>query len=67
MKHLKDKDLTYFQHLGTAWTLAIQLFLLSLISLVHGILPFIWGRLVSDKVMKMGEKFKQDILSRHPH
>jgi len=56
MKHLKDKNLTYFQHLGAAWTLALQLFLLSLISLVHGMLPFTWVRSVSDRIHALNEE-----------
>jgi len=56
MKHLKDKNLTYFQHLGAAWALAIQLFLLSLISLVHGMLPFTWVRSVSDRIHTLDEE-----------
>jgi hypothetical protein len=56
MKHLKDKNLTYFQHLGAAWTLALQLFLLSLISLVHGMLPFTLVRLVSDRIHTLDEE-----------
>ena len=56
MKHLKDKNLTYFQHLGEAWNLALQLFLLSLISLAHGMLPFIFKSKVSDKVHKLNEE-----------
>ena len=55
MKHLKEKNLTYFQHLGEAWNLALQLFLLSLISLVHGMLPFTWVRLVSDRIHNLNE------------
>ena len=56
MKHLKDKNLTYFQHLGAAWTLALQLFLLSLISLVHGMLPFTWVQSVSDRIRTLNEE-----------
>jgi len=56
MKHLKEKNLTYFQHLGEAWNLALQLFLLSLISLVHGMLPFTWVRLVSDRIHTLNEE-----------
>jgi hypothetical protein len=56
MKHLKDKNLTYFQHLGAAWTLALQLFLLSLISLVHGMLPFTWAQSVSDRIHALDEE-----------
>jgi hypothetical protein len=56
MKHLKDKNLTYLQHLGGAWTLALQLFLLSLIALVHGMLPFTWVRSVSDRIHTLDEE-----------
>jgi hypothetical protein len=56
MKHLKDKNLTYFQHLGEAWTLALQLFLLSLIALVHGMFPFTWVRSVSDRIHTLDEE-----------
>jgi len=56
MKHLKDKNLTYFQHMGGAWNLALQLFLLSLISLVHGMLPFTWVPSVSDRIHTLDEE-----------
>jgi len=56
MKHLKDKNLTYFQHLGTAWNVALQLLLLSLISLVHGMLPSILVTSVSDKIHTLDEE-----------
>ena len=56
MKHLKDKNLTYFQHMRAAWTLTIQLFLLSLISLVHGMLPFMFLSITTDGIKKLNEK-----------
>ena len=56
MEHLRDKNLTYFQHLGAAWTLALQLFLLSLISLVHGMLPSTLVTLVSDRIHALDEE-----------
>ena len=56
MKHLKDKNLTYFQHMRAAWTLAIQLFLLSLISLLHGMLPFMFLSITTDGIKKLNEK-----------
>jgi hypothetical protein len=56
MKHLKDKNLTYFQHMGEAWTLALQLFLLSLIALAHGMFPFTWVRSVSDRIHTLDEE-----------
>jgi len=55
MKHLRDQNLTYIGHLLYAWNLAMRLFLLSLISLVHGVFPFIWVRSVSDKVHEMNQ------------
>ena len=56
MKHLKDKNLTYFQHLRVAWILAFQLLLLSLTSLVHGMLPFIFSSSTSNGLKKLNEE-----------
>ena len=67
MSHLKDVNLSWDRHLRFAWGLSWKLLLLSLTALVHGIFPSILVTSVSDRVMKMGEEFKQDILSRHPH
>lgn len=35
MGHLKDNNVTYFQHLRFAWSVAFIL-------IVHGIFPFLW-------------------------
>jgi len=53
MKHLKDVNMTYMEHGTFAWMLALKLFLLSLISLVHGIFPFIFTRMVSDGIKSL--------------
>jgi len=53
MKHLKDVNMTYMEHGMFAWILALKLFLLSLISLVHGIFPFIFTRMVSDGIKSL--------------
>ena len=53
MKHLKDVTMTYMEHWMFAWILALKLFLLSLISLVHGIFPFIFIRMVSDGIKSL--------------
>ena len=53
MKHLKEQNLTYLGHLLFAWNIAMRLFLLSLTAVVHGVLPSIWVRSVSDKVREM--------------
>jgi hypothetical protein len=35
MKHLEEIELTYFQHLRRAWTVAFVCF-------VHGLIPWVW-------------------------
>ena len=67
MKHLEDVHMNYTMHLSFAWNLALKLFLLSLIALVHGIFPFIWVHSVSDKIKVLAEAFQQEALGRHPH
>ena len=52
-KHLEDVTMTYTEHWMFAWMLALKLFLLSLISLVHGILPFIFLSTVSNGVNQL--------------
>ena len=49
-KLLEDVSMDYMMHLKFAWILALKLFLLSLISLVHGMLPFIFSSTVSNGV-----------------
>ena len=53
IKHLEDVTMTYTEHWMFAWMLALKLFLLSLISLVHGILPFIFLSTVSNGVNQL--------------
>jgi len=52
-KHLEDVNMDYMVHLGFAWILALKLFLLSLIALVHGLLPFIFTSTVSNGVNQL--------------
>ena len=58
MKHLKDVTMTYTEHWMFAWILALKLFLLSLIALVHGIFPFIFTSTVSDGVKSLDLELK---------
>jgi len=53
MKHLKDVNMTYMEHWMFACIVALKLFLLSLISLIHGIFPFIFTRMVSDGIKSL--------------
>ena len=43
MKHLEDVHISYTSHLIHTWRL-------SLILLVHGVLPWIWTHKVSDEI-----------------
>ena len=52
-KHLEDVSMDYMMHLRYAWLLALKLFLLSLISFVHGMLPFIFTHKVSDRIASL--------------
>ena len=52
-KHLKENNMSWSLHLWYALTLAGRLFLLSLTAVVHGVLPSIWVRSVSDRVREM--------------
>ena len=56
MSHLKDINLSWARHLRFATGLALKLFLLSLIALVHGLLPFIFTSKVSDEVRKLNQE-----------
>ncbi len=58
IKHLEDVNMDYMMHLRFAWLLALKLFLLSLISLVHGIFPFIFTSTVSDGIKSLDLQLK---------
>jgi len=55
-KHLEDVGMNYTMHLRFAWILALKLFLMSLIALVHGMLPFIFTSTVSDGVNQLNHE-----------
>ncbi|MBE29425.1 capsule biosynthesis protein [bacterium] len=57
-KHLKEVGETYFEHLIEAWRYSLILFRLFLIAFIHGILPFIFKKTVSEKIIKMGDELK---------
>jgi len=55
MKHLKEHGMTYIQHLILAWTYALKLMVMSLVAVVHGILPFLFTTYVSDKLKELNK------------
>ena len=56
VKHLKENNMSWSMHLWYALTLAGKLLLLSLIAVVHGLLPFIFSSKVSNEVHKLDEE-----------
>ena len=56
VKHLRDINMSWSMHLWYALTLAGKLFLLSLIAVAHGLLPFLFTSTVSDEVHKLDEE-----------
>ena len=59
IKHLEDVSMDYMMHLRFAWLLALKLFLLSLTSLAHGMLPFIFTSKVSDGIESLNSELKK--------
>ena len=57
-KHPNEVGETYFEHLVEAWRYSLSLFRLFLIAFIHGILPFIFKKTVSEKIIKMGNELK---------
>ena len=56
MKHLKDINMGYFQHLYHAWRMAGIL-------AIHGILPFVWETKVSGEIIDSLEYNKYEVIS----
>jgi hypothetical protein len=59
MKHLKDQNLSYSKHLKFAWIISAQLFLLAIVGIIHGLIPYIFPTWVSAEIHKINEKFNK--------
>jgi|8_EtaG_2_1085327.scaffolds.fasta_scaffold339664_1 hypothetical protein len=59
MRHLKDNNMSYFEHLRFAMKLALQLKVLALISVVHAICPFVLQNHVSSGVKSVNDKLQE--------
>ena len=57
-KHPNEVGETYFQHLIVAWKYGLNLLSLFAIALIHGLLPFIFKKTVSKKIIKMGDELQ---------
>lgn len=60
--HLIKVGQGYFAHLVSAWALAAQLVMLlavlPFVLVVHGLLPGVWERVVSDRIMSLHERLQ---------
>jgi len=57
-KHPKEVGESYLQHLWAAWKYSFILFLLFLTAFIHSIIPFIFKKTTSSKIIKMAEDLK---------
>lgn len=48
--HPKDVNLTYMQHLRFAWTEVVRLLSISIVMLVHGVVPWVWDTKFSNYI-----------------
>lgn len=53
MKHLKDHDMSYIEHMIVAFTYAYKLGIMTFVAIIHGIIPFIFETYVSNKLKEL--------------
>ena len=59
MSHLEEAGETYFQHFSRAIILSLNLLIMSIVCLVHSLLPFIFTTYVSDKIREINSYIDQ--------
>jgi hypothetical protein len=59
MRHLKDSKMSYFEHLGFAMKLAVQLNVMAFVSFIHAIFPFMLQNHVSSGVKDLNDKLQE--------
>jgi len=59
MKHLKDNNMGYFEHLRFAMKLAVQLNIMAFISFIHAICPFVFQNHVSSGIKSVNDKLQE--------
>jgi hypothetical protein len=59
MGHLKQHNMSYVAHFSFAMKLALQMVLLSIISVVHAFLPFILPNTVSHSIKEMDGRLQE--------
>ena len=59
MKHLEEQNETYFEHFGKAIKFTGVLFILTIVCLVHTLLPFCFTTTASCRLTKLVEEMKR--------
>ena len=59
MKHLKDSNMGYWGHLGFALKLSVQLIVMALIGVVHGVMPFVFQNAVSSGIKDIDNRMQE--------
>ncbi len=59
LSHLEEAGETYFQHFSRAIILSLNLLIMSIVCLVHSLLPFIFTTYVSDKIREINSYIGQ--------
>jgi len=54
-EHLNEINETYLQHMAVALKIAINMFLTSIICLIHGFIPGLFKKTASSQITKMYE------------
>ena len=52
-KHLRDAEENYFQHMGAALKISLQLFIASLQAFFHSIIPALFTKSASSKIKEL--------------
>tara|TARA_Y100000310_G_C20345654_1_gene651895 strand:- start:499 stop:705 length:207 start_codon:yes stop_codon:yes gene_type:complete len=61
MKHLEENSTTYWKHLGFALMLSLKLLILSMVGVIHAIIPYIFQNTVTSGVKDIDNLFEEDI------
>ncbi len=59
LSHLEEAGENYFQHFSRAIILSLNLLIMSIVCLVHSLLPFIFTTYVSDKIREINSYIDQ--------
>lgn len=59
VNHLKDVNLTYFEHMKRSFTLSFHLAKTSMLGIIHGFIPGLFDTAITDCNNKLTEELKK--------